>query len=642
MMMSEWRKQWYQRRVRGKTKSIVLLLFLFALLCGLVVVDGQQVCYVRLDQLGYFQEDAKTAVVMCSESSPVPDSLKVFQANTQRPVFSNPINTSLSGWNKEFSYLYGADFTNFNQIGDWNISVFAGSSTLASKTFTIQGGKALYQPLISNALFFYLAQRDGSDTVSSVLSRQPSHLTDANATVYEIPKYKNDVLQGDLVKVGGPVNVEGGYFDAGDFIKFVQTASYVTDVILLAVRDHNNTVGEGFFLEGLRFIEWLSRMWDNKNGILYFQVGIGDGNNKITGDHDLWRLPQHDDTLSVSPGDKKYYIKYRPVFANANLQPNASISPNLAGRLTAAFALCSQVYRTVNQTLAKQCLTYAERIFSLADLKPSKLLTTAPFDYYPETEWRDDMELGAIELFYATQNSTYLTLAANFAENYIHNASSPDTINLYDVSGIAHYELLKVAKLLNNPKIIDDVYSSMLTQINVGLKTSKKDPFNFGDQYNSGDDLTPHAFGYALESHFYAELMNLPSNSDILTFARSQVHWLFGNNAWGTTFVIGAGDEFSCCPQHQVANLAGSLNCSYPDLLGGVGDGPSVTANFNGLGLPDGANKCPANGVDAYKEFTGSGVRYEDNVSAWPSVEPADDYSVLQVLLLARYIDLSV
>ena len=28
-------------------------------------------------------------------------------------------------------------------------------------------------------------------------------------------------------------------------------------------------------------------------------------------------------------------------------------------------------------------------------------MTAAPFDFYPETEWRDDLELGATELYFA-------------------------------------------------------------------------------------------------------------------------------------------------------------------------------------------------------------------------------------------------
>ena len=42
--------------------------------------------------------------------------------------------------------------------------------------------------------------------------------------------------------------------------------------------------------------------------------------------------------------------------------------------------------------MASSCLHDGEDIYALADTHPKgHLLTTRPFDFYPETEWRDDM-----------------------------------------------------------------------------------------------------------------------------------------------------------------------------------------------------------------------------------------------------------
>ena len=43
--------------------------------------------------------------------------------------------------------------------------------------------------------------------------------------------------------------------------------------------------------------DWLLRMWDDPTRTFYYQVGIGTGNAKTAGDHDIWRLPQADDTI---------------------------------------------------------------------------------------------------------------------------------------------------------------------------------------------------------------------------------------------------------------------------------------------------------------------------------------------------------
>ena len=98
----------------------------------------------------------------------------------------------------------------------------------------------------------------------------------------------------------------------------------------------------GDFTGEARFgAEWLLRMWDDRTRTLYYQVGIGSGNDDTIGDHDIWRLPQDDDTYGGT--DPLYrYIRNRPVFRAG--PPGSPISPNLAGRDSAALALCYQVF----------------------------------------------------------------------------------------------------------------------------------------------------------------------------------------------------------------------------------------------------------------------------------------------------------
>lgn len=364
-----------------------------------------------------------------------------------------------------------------------------------------------------------------------------------------------------------------------------------------------------------------------------------------------------DDNLNVKKGDPEYYIKYRPVF-----QVQGKISPNLAGRVAAAFALCYQVFKSSDSNFARSCLCSGERIYAAADTTPSgKLVTAAPYDYYPETEWRDDMELGAIQMYYATKAEHYLVEASNWAEAYISQGDA-DVINLYDVGGLAHYELFKALPsassetsgipapmgLITRQRLVDSI-TDLLAE---GVANAKKDPFHFTDQYNSGDDLVPHAFGFTLLANLWKEMSSRGNSQKFTPWEQRQFDWIFGANAWGSSFVVGGvakdlgkgarlGGVFPFCLQHQVANLIGSLNGLPPLLLyGAVVDGPSLAQNFDDLGTPDGARKCPPKGgVDPFAPFDARGVKYEDNVAAWPSVEPADDYTITGILLFARYVD---
>ena len=88
-------------------------------------------------------------------------------------------------------------------------------------------------------------------------------------------------------------------------------------------------------------------------------------------EYDIWALPQAADNYE-QPGDPQpcdpyttFYICYRPVYVAG--PAGSPISPNLAGRLAADFALCYQLNRVANPSLANQCLTNAEDIFALAD-----------------------------------------------------------------------------------------------------------------------------------------------------------------------------------------------------------------------------------------------------------------------------------
>jgi endoglucanase len=45
--------------------------------------------------------------------------------------------------------------------------------------------------------------------------------------------------------------------------------------------------------------------------------------------------------------------------------------------------------------------------------------------------------------------------------------------------------------------------------------------------------------------------------------------------------------------------------------------------------------KCPADGVDLYKAFTGHGSRYVDDVRSWQSSEPALDMTGSAILAAA-------
>jgi endoglucanase len=224
-----------------------------------------------------------------------------------------------------------------------------------------------------------------------------------------------------------------------------------------------------FAPEALFGMQFLLKMWNDDTKTLYYQAGNSQDwdNFNYLSDYDIWRLPQFDDDWDGCSASATF-ICHRPVFVAG--VPGSKISPNLAGRLAADFALAYQLNRASNPALAQQCLKNAEDIFALADTSLADpaasvgsgtctsgcLLTIIPFDGYPETVWDDDMELGATELYFALQSAGakeeanyYLGQAAQFASNYItkiYDTGGADTLNLYDVRRPGTVTLLRMAR----------------------------------------------------------------------------------------------------------------------------------------------------------------------------------------------------
>jgi len=296
-----------------------------------------------------------------------------------------------------------------------------------------------------------------------------------------------------------------------------------------------------------------------------------------------------------------------------------------------------------NPSYANQCLLSAEHIFDLTNTAPSgNLLTAGPFDFYPETEWRDDLEWGATELYFALQpgNLTaglphtdplfYLTAAANWAHAYIKGPNdAADTLNLYDVTGLAQFELYRALGLAGNPTGLAVTQATLLAdlkkQLDKAVAQGAKDPFGFGFPWNVYD-TTSHGFGLVVMADEYD---NLTGGTTYATFASRWLANVLGTNAWGTSLVVDDGSTFPLCMQHQVTNLVASPVNGPPFLKGAVVEGPN---SFAAKGTLTNMVACPPNGVDQFAQFNGNGAVYKDDVQAFSNVEPAIDLTATSFL----------
>src|SRR5580700_3159734 len=386
-----------------------------------------QSAYVRVSQAGYESGETSFRAYLMSKVSETAATFKV--VNSKGAIaFSGQVGALLGTWShstKESFDVYALDFS--VPGGDlYTISV-SGPANASSPHFAVDCPETLYSGLLLNTLFFYETERDGADFVRNALRTEPGHLKDANAHVYDTPPLDtNDFI--DILPPAPPlssaklpnIDASGGWWDAGDYEKYVETTSYTAALMQIGIRDFPNQMGayarvnppappgsvsfagnsapgapasSDFTKEAAFGINWLMKMWNDQTQTLYYQVdnsqdwdyyGEGDPSSAtgncggtyetpycLISEYDIWTLPQAADNFE-QPGDPQpcdpfttFFICYRPVYLAA--PAGSPISPNLAGRLAADFALCYQLDRAANPALANQCLKNAEDIFALAD-----------------------------------------------------------------------------------------------------------------------------------------------------------------------------------------------------------------------------------------------------------------------------------
>ncbi|MEU7477614.1 glycoside hydrolase family 9 protein [Lentzea sp. NPDC042327] len=599
-----------------------------AVLTGVVVAPAEAApaSHIRLDQVGFGTAEAKHAYVLGGAANArfsVVDS-------RGRTVLTGRTGASTGAWSAKFPAVHPIDLSGVRKAGTYRVKV--GSATSAA--FRVDSLNRLFAPVARNTVEFFQAQRDGADVIPGRLNRKPAHLTDREALVYEEPVFAGeggDQIAAPLQPTGAKVDLEGGWFDAGDFVKFTHASSYSTASMLLALRNKHD---DALYEEAEFGLRWLDKAWDEQTGTLYAQVGIGTGSAEFgfVGDHDVWRLPEADDRLDVKPGDSEYFIKYRPVFrANA---AGEKISPNLVGRVAGSFALAAQVEARKNPRLARTYLDKAARLFSLAKTEDvGQLVTAFPHAYYPEPSWTDDLEFGATQLALAAKAlndkryQQFAKAATHWAKEFL-ATNDPDTLNVYNISALAHADLAKLLKAgVHGAEVTEaQVVGDLRRQLQQGADAAKNSPFRTAANVETWD-VGSRTFGFITTAALYRKLTG---DTRYQTFGTQQRGFALGTNAWGTSLIVGVGAKFPECPHHQAANLSGSPNGGAKVLVGAVINGPNDASLFGDLGeMPPGSVDC----TKPYtREFDSAKSVFADDLRSWPSSEPAIDFTATGVL----------
>src|ERR1700722_5001510 len=291
-----------QTHSNRKPGSLCLSAAIVLLLCTQTLLA--QSAYIRVNQAGYEASAPPFRAYLMSNS---PIAAVNFQVINSKGVAaaSGPVGALLGTWGHSKKVTFNVYAIDFNvPAGDLYTIQLSSPVKATSPTFAVDSAQNLYSGLLLNTLFFYQTQRDGRNFVPNALRTAPGHLKDANARVYITPPLDGDDFINNvpptapLVPAGLPnIDAAGGWWDAGDYEKYVETVSYTAALMQIGVRDFPAQMGSGAslnppappaaisyagssgtgapassdFTDEARFgVDWLLKMWDDQTKTLYY------------------------------------------------------------------------------------------------------------------------------------------------------------------------------------------------------------------------------------------------------------------------------------------------------------------------------------------------------------------------------------
>nr|AMH40375.1 glycoside hydrolase family 9 [Peruphasma schultei] len=412
-----------------------------------------------------------------------------------------------------------------------------GAVVLVSVISIAVAGSYDYKDVLQKSLLFYEAQRSGKLPADQKV------------------KWRKDSALKDKGQNGE--DLTGGYFDAGDFVKFGFPMAFTTTILSWGLLDHHKGYESANSVSDcLKAIKWATDYFIKCHVSEYEYYGqVGSG----TVDHAHWSRPED-------------MTEERPAYKITASQPAA----DLAGETAAAFAAASLVFRSTNSSYANTLLNHAKQMYDFA-YKHRGLLTDAIPDSkccYVSTHYEDELVWGAAWLYRATNDKTYLTYVDALWDSFK---------NMYGFDWDQKYAgaVVLLAKLTGDSK-----YKTAITN-NCNYVFQQAARSNKGLLYLANWGPLRYAVNYAFVCLQAADLgINTQSYR---TEAKKQLDYALGDA--GRSYVIGFGNNPPTHAHHRAASCPDApavcnwdtYHGSQPNahvLYGGMVGGPAKDDSF--------------------------------------------------------------
>lgn len=518
--------------------------------------------FIRVNQVGFRRLDLKTAVVLSKKDM---GGIKFYvkDVKTGKDVFDGRIPPSIAGWGG-FNFCHVIDFTGFGSEGTFVIDVEGNRSS----SFRI--GEGIYNTIVDSLLLFFKVQRCGP---TGPYLHKVCHLYDSPTVVGDDRAGKTDVT--------------GGWHDAGDFTKFLNTTAFSTYMLLFAY-DFNskkmefdkNKDGAPDVLEEARVgLDLLLRMNYKPNALI---TQVQDKRDQTVG----WRMPEND-TLKFD----------RPAFAG--------MGKNLIGIYTAALAMGSRIWKNRFQDVAfsDKLMKAATNIFALRNSAPD--VDTNPIGLYQDSKYEGKLALGAIEMYISTGNNAYLEEAKNLAKK----ADSDYWWSWGNINSLAQYRVAKYST---------DMKQYIENNLSAFNDNRKKTPFGEGTTFSWGTTHT--LLGIAMQSILFRDLTKSSLYDSVASYQRDYV---LGKNPWGVSFIYNIGSRSTRNFHSQV----GHFNNGY--LPGAIAAGPVPAEILKGYNIQ--------RTTSTYDKFNSNEVKYYDDRQDYITNEPTIVTNATAVFVFSHF-----
>ncbi|KAL9164973.1 hypothetical protein ABFS82_06G139900 [Erythranthe guttata] len=395
-----------------------------------------------------------------------------------------------------------------------------------------------YGEALTKSLLFYEAQRSG-----------------------KLPPDQRVQWRGDSAlhdgKTGG-IDLVGGYYDAGDNVKFGFPMAYTVTMLAWSVVEFgNNLKARNEYWNALKAVKWgtdyMMKAHPEPN-VLYGEVGDGGS------DHACWQRPED----MTTP---------RTVYKIDDHNPGA----DLAGETAAAFAAASIAFKKSSPAYSAQLLIHAKQLFEFASRQGGQYQNSISVagQFYSSSGFEDELLWAAAWLQRATNDNTYLEFI-----NRSSNSGGTRTMFSWDDKFVG-------AQVLIAKRILEGKFSE-----NGNLGQMK----NFAEQYicnciQKGYSNVQRTSGgllwflqwsnlqYVTSASFiitaYADYLSkthkniqcasgIVGPNDLMAFAKSQVDYMLGSNPKNMSYMVGFGSNYPKQVHHRGASIVSIKKDSRP------------------------------------------------------------------------------